>query len=104
MAETERAWWRDAVIYQLYVRSFAAGNWHHFGEVFEPNAASNTNGIAGGGTRLLVSAGANGMVFFRDPGDADWTRSWLDNTGLAPGPPAPSRARTRRGRVSFPVS
>jgi hypothetical protein len=24
-------------------------------------------------------------VFFRDPGDADWTLSWLDNVGLRPG-------------------
>ena len=42
-------------------------------------------GLAVGGTRLLAAGGANGTVFFRDPGDADWTLSWLDNVGLRPG-------------------
>lgn len=62
-----------------------AGTWHHFGEEFEPNQASNVRGLAVGGTRLLAAAGANGSVFFRDPGDADWTQSFLDNVGLHPG-------------------
>lgn len=69
----------------VYRRDLPVGTWSHFGDVFEPNQASNTNTIAAGGTRLLVGAGANGMVFFRDPGDADWTLSWLDNNGLVPG-------------------
>jgi len=62
-----------------------AGSWSHFGNAFEPNAASNMNDIAVGGTRLLACAGFNGMVFFRDPSDSDWTVSWLNNVGLAPG-------------------
>ena len=33
MAETERAWWRDAVIYQLYVRSFADANGDGVGDL-----------------------------------------------------------------------
>jgi hypothetical protein len=69
----------------VYVRSLLAGGWSHFGEAFEPNQASNTVSIATDGKRLLVSAGANGSVFFRDRGDADWTQSWLDNAGLEPG-------------------
>lgn len=69
----------------VYARDLRSGTWHHFGDVLEQNSASNTNGIAGGGARLLVCSGFNGMVFFRDPGDADWTRSWLDNTGVVVG-------------------
>src|SRR6185436_14078500 len=34
----------------VYVRNLAtAGTWHHFGEVFEPNQASNVRGLAVGG-------------------------------------------------------
>ena len=33
MADTERAWWRDAVIYQLYVRSFADANGDGVGDL-----------------------------------------------------------------------
>lgn len=69
----------------VYKRNLAAGTWSHFGEVFEPNQASNTNGIAAGGSRLLVCSGFNGTVFFRDPGDPDWTLSWLNNIGILPG-------------------
>ena len=70
----------------VYVRNLApGGTWSHFGEEFEPNQASNVNSIAVGGTRLLAAAGGNGSVFFRDPGDGEWTISWLDNVGLHPG-------------------
>jgi hypothetical protein len=69
----------------VYVRDLTAGNWSHFGEQFEPNQSSNLNAIAAGGTHLVACGGFNGMVFFRDPGDPDWTLSWLDNTGLLPG-------------------
>jgi hypothetical protein len=70
----------------VYVRDLAAaGTWHHFGEEFEPNQASNVRSLAVNGTRLIAAAGGNGSVFFRDPGDADWTVSWLDNVGLHPG-------------------
>lgn len=70
----------------VYVRNLAAADtWHHFGEEFEPNQASNVRSLAVNGTRLIAAAGGNGSVFFRDPGDADWTVSWLDNVGLHPG-------------------
>lgn len=69
----------------VYVRNLTAGNWSHFGEQFEPNQSSNLNAIAAGGSHLLACGGFNGMAFFRDPGDADWTLSWLDNNGLLPG-------------------
>lgn len=66
-------------------RDLAAGSWNHFGSVFEPNQASNMSSISVGGTRLVAGAGANGMVFYRDPGDADWTVSLLKNVALSPG-------------------
>jgi hypothetical protein len=69
----------------VYVRNLNAGSWSHFGEVFEPNQASNMNGIAAGNGRLLALGGDNGMAFFRDPGQPDWTLSFLNNAGLAPG-------------------
>lgn len=68
-----------------WVRNLAvAGVWSHFGNALEPNQASNMNGIAAGGSRLMACGGFNGMVFFRDPGDADWTVSFLLGA-LAPG-------------------
>ena len=70
----------------VYVRSLSgAGAWSHFGEVFEPNQASNVNAVVPGGTRLIALGGDNGQVFFRDPGDLEWTISSLDNVGLHPG-------------------
>lgn len=69
-----------------WMRNLATNaNWTHFSNIFEPNQASNMNGIAAGGTRLLASAGFNGTVFFRDDGAPEWTLSWLDNVGIAPG-------------------
>jgi hypothetical protein len=70
------AWKRDLV---------AAGSWGHFGNVFAPDQAENLNSITVGGTRLLTCGGSNGMVFFRDPGDSEWTESFLNNVGLGPG-------------------
>ena len=70
----------------VYVRNLAsAGTWHHFGEEFEPNQASNIRALATDGTRVVADGGGNGSVFDRDPGDADWTISWLNNVGLNPG-------------------
>jgi len=78
-----------------YVRDLAgAGTWQPFGNVFEPNQAANVNTLALGGTRLLASAGGNGMVFIRDPGDADWTISNLDNHGIHAGLQAQSAVFT----------
>ena len=70
----------------VYARDLSGGGvWQHFGEVFEPEQASNMNGLALGGTRLLASAGSNGEVFIRDPADAEWTISHLDNIGIHAG-------------------
>jgi hypothetical protein len=68
-----------------WVRRFSSGTWGRFGDVLESSQASNMNGIAAGGSRLLASAGFNGTVFFRDPGQSDWTLSWLDNVGIVAG-------------------
>jgi hypothetical protein len=84
----------------VWVRNLAAaGTWHHFGEIFEPNAASTVAGIGASDTRLVAAAGGNGMVFFRDPGDAEWTRSFLNNVGFAPGIGAQAVAWTGHGWV-----
>ena len=70
----------------VYVRKLTGVTaWSHFGEEFEPNQASAVNGLALGGSRLIASAGNNGMVFLRDPGTPEWTDSFLDNAGLTPG-------------------
>jgi hypothetical protein len=69
-----------------WIRNLAvAGSWARYGNAFEPNQASNMEAIATSPTRLLAAAGANGTVFFRDPGQADWTLSWLNNVGAVPG-------------------
>jgi len=84
----------------VWVRNLAgAGTWSHFGNVFEPNAASTVAGIAASDTRLLACAGGNGMVFFRDPGAPEWTRSFLNNVGFAPGVGAITAAWTGHGWV-----
>ena len=83
----------------VYVRNLGAGTWHHFGEEFEPNQASNIRDLAVGGARLLADGGGNGSVFFRDPGDGEWTISWLDNVGLRPGLEAFSTVWTGTGWV-----
>jgi hypothetical protein len=71
----------------VWVRSLtgAGATWHTFGSEFEPNQAANVASLAVGGTRLLACAGGNGSVFRRDPGNPEWTISWLDNVGLRPG-------------------
>ncbi len=70
----------------VFVRDLAGnGLWQPFGAAFEPNQAANVNDLALGGDRLLASAGANGTVFVRDRGAADWTETLLGNTGLRPG-------------------
>jgi hypothetical protein len=70
----------------VYVRSLTEpSTWQHFGEEFEPNQASNLNSLTLGANRLLATAGSNGMVFRRDPGESDWTVSFLDNVGIHAG-------------------
>jgi hypothetical protein len=53
--------------------------------VFEPDQASTVVDLALGGSRLLALGGANGMVFRRDPGQPEWTESFLKNTGISAG-------------------
>ena len=80
----------------VWVRSLLVpGGWSHFGEVFEPEQASNVNTIAlGGDGRLLAAAGSNGTVFWRDRGDADWTPSVLGPNRPLPGVQAHSLSWT----------
>jgi BNR/Asp-box repeat len=68
-----------------WVRNLTSGSWTHFSNLFEADQASDMSSIATGGTRLLACAGANGTVFFREPGDGDWTESLLKNIALSPG-------------------
>ena len=69
-----------------WIRDLAsAGTWSHYGNAIDLAQASNMESIAGSPTRLLASGGFNGDVFFRDPGDADWTESLLFNDRLAAG-------------------
>jgi hypothetical protein len=68
-----------------WARNLAGGTWSRFGDIFEPNQAANMSSITVGGTRLLACASTNGTVYFRDPGDSDWTESLLKNVVLSPG-------------------
>jgi hypothetical protein len=84
----------------VYVRSFASPSaWHPFGGSLETNQAANVNGMALGDGRLLAAAGSNGMTFFNDPGEVDWTASNLDNVGIRSGLLATSAAWTGTGWV-----
>ncbi len=70
----------------VYVRPLRpGGTWHHFGEAFEPNKASDVRALAVGGTRLVAAAGGNGTVFDRGPADAEWSESFLNNVGIGAG-------------------
>jgi hypothetical protein len=68
-----------------WVRGFGAPSWTHFGNEIENFQASNMTAIAAGGSRLFAAGGFNGTVFYRDPGQADWTLSLLFNDRFAPG-------------------
>jgi len=70
----------------VYLRRLAPpGTWQPSGTVFAPLQAENVNSLALGGNRLLAMAGANGMVFRNDRGEAEWTESDLDNVGIRAG-------------------
>ncbi|HEY6572423.1 MAG TPA: T9SS type A sorting domain-containing protein [Candidatus Eisenbacteria bacterium] len=70
----------------VYARNLAgSGGWQPFGGAFELNQASNVDGLALGGSRVLALAGSNGQVFRNDPGEPDWTTSNLDNVGVHAG-------------------
>jgi photosystem II stability/assembly factor-like uncharacterized protein len=83
----------------VYARTLSGGNWAPFGAVFEPNQDPNVNSLALGGNRLLAMAGGNGDVFFRDPGDPEWTISRLDNIGIHAGLQATTAVFTGAGWV-----
>lgn len=68
-----------------WVRNLNAGTWQRFGNAFGPAQATNMTLIAAGGSRMFAAGGFNGTVFFRDPGDPDWTLSLLFNDQFAPG-------------------
>jgi hypothetical protein len=68
-----------------WVRNLKGGTWSHFGVIFGPEQAANMTAIAAGGSRMLSAGGFNGAVFFRDPGQPDWTLSLLLNTRFAAG-------------------
>ena len=70
-----------------WVRNLDSGTWTPFGsQTIAAFQASNMDGgITVGGSRLFAMGGANGIVFFRDPGQTDWTASLLFNDRLAPG-------------------
>ena len=84
----------------VYLRSLAQpSTWQPLGVALEENQASNVNALTLGGSRLLASAGGNGMVFDNDPGATDWTVSNLDNVGIRAGLNAQSAAFTGSGWV-----
>jgi photosystem II stability/assembly factor-like uncharacterized protein len=68
-----------------WVRRLDSGPWIHFGDQIEAYQASNMTAIAAGGSRLFAAGGFNGTVFYRDPGQTDWTVSLLFNDRFAPG-------------------
>jgi hypothetical protein len=68
--------------------------WAPLGTNLVANQAGGVADLARVGNRLLACAGANGFVFHHDRGDADWTLSPLNNTGLSPGLTASNAAWT----------
>jgi hypothetical protein len=68
-----------------WVRGFGTANWTHFGNEIENFEGDNMTAIAAGGSRLFAAGGFNGTVFYRDPGQPDWTVSLLFNDRFAPG-------------------
>src|SRR5262249_55114298 len=82
-----------------WVRNLTSGGWSRFGEIFGPEQSNSVTAIAAGGSRLVACAGGNGTVFFRDPGQSDWTLSLLFNDRFAAGLAAESAAWNGRGWV-----
>jgi hypothetical protein len=69
----------------VWVRNLTSGTWGPFGNAFEANEANNMTAIAAGNGRLFGAGGFNGTVFYRDPGQSDWTLSLLFNDRFAAG-------------------
>ena len=68
-----------------WVRNLHSGAWIHFGNEIDADQGGNMTTIAVGGSRLFAAGGFNGTVFYRDPGQTDWTQSLLFNDRLGPG-------------------
>ncbi len=84
----------------VWVRNLAGvGAWGHYGEMVGDNTAPDVLDIAANDTRMLAPGGANGTVFFRDRGDANWTLSFLNNVGSAAGLGSMAAAWTGHGWV-----
>jgi hypothetical protein len=80
-----------------WVRNLTSGTWSPFGNAFD--SQPQMTAIAAGGSRLLACSGVNGSVYFRDPGQADWTLSLLLNDRFQAGLTAESAAWNGRGWV-----
>ncbi|MEQ1833345.1 MAG: hypothetical protein ABL977_09850 [Candidatus Eisenbacteria bacterium] len=84
----------------VYARRLVSGAaWAPFGVEFEIQQAANVRALESDGTRLLASAGVNGMVFVRDPGNPDWVESDLDNVGVHAGLAAETAVFTGTGWI-----
>jgi hypothetical protein len=84
----------------IYLRSLVgSSSWQTTGTEIEANQGANVNGLSLGGSRLIASAGVNGMVFRNDPGETDWTVSDLDNAGIHAGLSAKGAVWTGTGWV-----
>ncbi|HET7224614.1 MAG TPA: hypothetical protein VFK69_02780 [Candidatus Eisenbacteria bacterium] len=68
-----------------WIRNLTTGGWSHYGNVLEPAQASNMEALATSDTRLFACAGGNGDIYYRDPGDADWSYDYLLNGQVAAG-------------------
>jgi hypothetical protein len=82
-----------------WVRNLRGGSWIRYGDIFEPEESTDMTGIAAGGSRLVACGGGNGTVYFRDPGQPDWTLSLLFNDHFAAGLAALSAAWNGRAWV-----
>src|SRR5262245_41284253 len=83
-----------------WVRNLNAATWGgHFGAIFLPEQSTNMTAIAAGGSRMVACGGSNGTVFWRDPGQPDWTLSLLFTDHFAAGLSALSAAWNGRAWV-----
>lgn len=72
-----------AGVYALRLSTLSA--WSGFGAALVGSTAGSVPDLQVVGDRMLAAAGGNGCVFHNDRGEADWTLSFLDNSGVLPG-------------------
>ena len=72
-----------AGVYALPLHTLTA--WSPVGTNLVANAAGGVADLECAGDRLVACSGGNGFVHHNDRGDADWTVSYLNNTGISPG-------------------